>query len=151
MYICSWKTFSIMSNSRTINIKNPSRKLEEHIRKIGVQKYLWIEKLCSDETEPTKTIYVWWQRFIHCARRVATSISQKKNMTVQEYRSRMFSAMFKRYLSQHQELDMCDDEIRIDGVAEPFFFHVIYHKGHQSYAEMIAEGHIKDFGKPEEE
>ena len=58
MYICSRKTFSIMSNSRTINIKNPSRKLEEHIRKIGVQKYLWIEKLCSDETEPTKTIYV---------------------------------------------------------------------------------------------
>ena len=37
--------------------------------------------------------------------------SQKKDMTVQEYRSRMFSAMFKRYLSQHQELDMCDDEI----------------------------------------
>jgi hypothetical protein len=49
---------SYMMNLRTINIKNPSRKLEEHIRKIGVQKYLWIEKLCSDETEPTKTIYV---------------------------------------------------------------------------------------------
>ncbi len=49
---------SIMSNSRTITIKNPSRKLEERIRKIGVQKYLWIEKLCSDETKPTKTIYV---------------------------------------------------------------------------------------------
>lgn len=48
----------IMSNSRTITIKNPSRKLEERIRKIGVQKYLWIEKLCSDETKPTKTIYV---------------------------------------------------------------------------------------------
>ena len=77
--------------------------------------------------------------------------SQKKNMTVQEYRSRMFSAMFKRYISQHQELNMCDDEIRIDGVTEPFFFHVIYHKHHQHYAEMIAEGHIKDFGKPDEE
>ena len=49
---------SIMSNSRTITIKNPSRKLEERIRKIGVQKYLWIEELCSDETKPTKTIYV---------------------------------------------------------------------------------------------
>ena len=48
----------IMSNSRTITIKNPSQKLEERIRKIGVQKYLWIEKLCSDETKPTKTIYV---------------------------------------------------------------------------------------------
>ena len=63
-------------------------------------------------------------------------------MTVQEYRSRVFSAMFKRYLSQHQELDMCDDEIKIDGVTEPFFFHVIYHKEHQTFAEMIAEGHI---------
>ena len=76
--------------------------------------------------------------------------SHKKNMTVQDYRSRMFSAMFKRYLSQHQELDMCDDEIKIDGVAEPFFFHVIYHKKHQIYAEMVSEGHIKDFGKPDE-
>lgn len=76
--------------------------------------------------------------------------SQKKNMTVQEYRSRMFSAMFKRYVSQ-QQLDVCDDEIKINGVTEPFFFHVIYHKRHQHYAEMIADGHIKDFGKPEEE
>ena len=77
--------------------------------------------------------------------------SQKKNMTVQEYRSRIFSAMFKRYISQHYESDMCDDEIKIDGVSEPFFFHVIYHKHHQHFAEMIAEGHIKDFGKPDED
>jgi hypothetical protein len=77
--------------------------------------------------------------------------SQKKNMSVQEYRSRMFSAMFKRYVSQEQQLDVCDDEIKINGVAEPFFFHVIYHRRHQHYAEMIAEGHVKDFGKPEEE
>ena len=48
----------IMSNSRTITIKNPSRKLEERIRKIGVQKYLWIEQLCSDKNKPTKTIHV---------------------------------------------------------------------------------------------
>ena len=48
----------IMSNSRTITIKNPSRKLEEQIRRIGVQKYLWLEELCSDETKPTKEIYV---------------------------------------------------------------------------------------------
>ena len=60
------------------------------------------------------------------------------------------TAMFKRYVSQQQQLDVCDDEIRIDGVAEPFFFHLIYHRQHQYYAEMIAEGHAKDFGKPEE-
>ena len=77
--------------------------------------------------------------------------SQKKNMTVQEYRSRIFSAMFKRYVSQQVQLDVYDDEIKINGVTEPFFFHVIYHKQHQHFAEMIAEGHIRDFGKPEED
>jgi hypothetical protein len=76
--------------------------------------------------------------------------SHKKNMTVQEYRSRMFSAMFKRYVTQQQLFDVFDDEIKINGVTEPFFFHVIYHKNHQHFAEMIAEGHIKDFGKPDE-
>ena len=76
--------------------------------------------------------------------------SHKKNMTIQEYRSRMFSAMFKRYVTQQQLFDVCDDEIKINGVTEPFFFHVIYHKNHQHFAEMIAEGHIKDFGKPDE-
>lgn len=91
-----------MSNSRTITIKNPSRKLEEHIRKIGVQKYLWIEQLCSDETKPTKTIHVWWQK-------------------------------------------------SIPSTQSPSFFHLIYHRQHLHYAEMIAEGHAKDFGKPEEE
>ena len=37
-----------MSNSRTITIKNPSRKLEEKIREAGVQKYLWLKELCSE-------------------------------------------------------------------------------------------------------
>ena len=47
-----------MNNSRTITIKNPSRKLEERIRRIGVQKYLWLEELCSEDTKPNKIIYV---------------------------------------------------------------------------------------------
>lgn len=34
-------------------------------------------------------------------------------------------------------------------VAETFYFHVIYRKRHQRYAEMIAEAYQKDFGKPE--
>ena len=48
----------VMSNSRTITIKNPSRKLEEKIREAGVQKYLWLKELCSEETKPNKVIYV---------------------------------------------------------------------------------------------
>ena len=49
---------NVMSNSRTITIKNPSRKLEEKIREAGVQKYLWLKELCSEETTPNKVIYV---------------------------------------------------------------------------------------------
>ena len=71
-------------------------------------------------------------------------------MAVQEYRSRLFSAMFKRFMSQQNRKDICDDEIQINGVAETYYFHVIYRKEHQLYAEMIAEGHRKDFDKPEE-
>lgn len=47
-----------MSYTKTTVIKNPSRELEEHIRKIGVEKYLRLEKLCSDEVKPTKVIHV---------------------------------------------------------------------------------------------
>jgi hypothetical protein len=45
-----------MNKTEKITIKNPSRKLEETIRKIGVQKYLWLEKLCTDDTKPTQVI-----------------------------------------------------------------------------------------------
>ena len=48
----------VMSNSRTITIKNPSKELEKKIREVGVQKYLWLKELCSDETKPNKVIYV---------------------------------------------------------------------------------------------
>ena len=47
-----------MSNTKTTTIKDPSRQLEEKIRRLGVQKYLWLEKLCSDDTQPTKIIYI---------------------------------------------------------------------------------------------
>ena len=76
-------------------------------------------------------------------------VPSNKKITVQEYRSRMFSAMFKRYMSQHHIADIFDDEIKIDGVAETFYFHVIYHKKHEKYAKMIADGHHEDLDKPE--
>ena len=75
--------------------------------------------------------------------------SNKKNITVQEYRSRLFSLMFKRYVSQHSIDYIFDDEVKIEGVAEAFYFHVIYRKGHEKYARLIADGHHDDFDKPE--
>ena len=47
-----------MSYTEKIVVKNPSRELEEKVREIGVLKYLWLKKLCSDETKPDKIIYV---------------------------------------------------------------------------------------------
>ena len=47
-----------MSYTENITIKNPSRKLEEYLRNVGVKKYLWLQKLGSDDVKPTKVIYV---------------------------------------------------------------------------------------------
>ena len=47
-----------MSYTENIIIKNPSRKLEEYLRNVGVKKYLWLQKLGSEEVQPTKIIYV---------------------------------------------------------------------------------------------
>lgn len=74
----------------------------------------------------------------------------KKNISVQEYRSRLFSIMFDRYVSQHNLTDYSNKVVEIEGVAENFYFHVISRKEHSKYAELIAEGYKKDFGKPVE-
>jgi len=47
-----------MSYTENITIKNPPRKLEEYLRDVGVKKYLWLQKLRSDDVQPTKIIYV---------------------------------------------------------------------------------------------
>ena len=57
-YLCTQNYVINMSYTEKIVIKNPSKKLEEHMRWIGVQKYLWIERLCSDEVKPNKVIHV---------------------------------------------------------------------------------------------
>ena len=69
-------------------------------------------------------------------------VPSNKRIPVQEYRSRLFSAMFDRY-------NFCNHVVEVKGVSETFFFHVIYRKEHESFADMIADGHQKDFGKPE--
>ena len=76
-------------------------------------------------------------------------VPSNKRIPVQEYRSRLFSAMFNRYVSQYHLDDFCNHVVEVEGVSEPFFFHIIYRKEHEVYANMIAEGHQKDFGKPE--
>ena len=76
-------------------------------------------------------------------------VPSNKRIPVQEYRSRLFSGMFNRYVAQHHMTNFCNHVVEVEGVSETFFFHVIYRKEHEAYADMIAEGHQKDFGKPE--
>ena len=47
-----------MAYTEKIIIKNPSRKLEEHLRWIGVQKYLRLRELGSEESQPVKVVLV---------------------------------------------------------------------------------------------
>ena len=73
----------------------------------------------------------------------------KKRSHHQEYRSRLFTAMFERYVTHHHLDNFCNNVVKVEGVAESFYFHVIYRNRHQKYAERIAEAYQKDFGKPE--
>ena len=77
-------------------------------------------------------------------------VPTKKNIPVQEYRSRLFTAMFNRYVKLHRLNGFCNHVVKIEGVAEPFYFHVIYRKEHEALAKMISDGNQKDFSKPEE-
>ena len=71
----------------------------------------------------------------------------KKGIPVQEYRSKLFSLMFDRYVTQHHLSGFSNKVVEIEGVAEHFYFHIISRSEHSKYAEMIAEGHHKDFDK----
>lgn len=75
--------------------------------------------------------------------------STKKKIPVQEYRSRMFSLMFDRYVLQHHIHGLHNLVTVVQGVKEPYYFHVIAWEQHLKYANMISEGHQNDFGKPE--
>lgn len=49
---------TIMKNTDKTTIKEPSRKLEEHLRWIGVQKYLRLKELANNESPTAKVIVV---------------------------------------------------------------------------------------------
>ena len=68
-------------------------------------------------------------------------------MTVQQYRSQLFSCMFERFTRHHHIDNVYDRVVVIQGVAEPYFFHVISREEHLEYADIIAEAHHKDFDK----
>ena len=73
--------------------------------------------------------------------------SSKKNMSVQEYRSRLFSNMFERYVNVHHIVGIRNQVVTVKGIAEDYFAHVIVREEHVYLAKIIGEGIQKDFGK----
>lgn len=58
--------------------------------------------------------------------------------------------MFDRYVAQHHLNDVYNNVVQVKGIAETFYFHIIYRQEHQKYAEMLSGVQIQNYGKPEE-
>lgn len=82
--------------------------------------------------------------FIHA---IPAMNKRKEGMTVQQYRSQLFSRMFERFTNLHHIDNVYNRVVVIQGVAEPYFFHIISRKEHLKYADAIADAHHKDFDK----
>ncbi len=82
--------------------------------------------------------------FIHA---IPSMSKRRTETTVQQYRSELFSCMFEHYVSRHHLEGISNKVVVIEGVAEPYYFHIISRDEHQKIADMIAEGHHRDFDK----
>ena len=63
--------------------------------------------------------------------------TSKKDMSPQEYRSRLFERMFERYVSKHCIEGVHLSVITVDGLDETYYFHLIYRDKHAKYAALI--------------
>jgi len=55
--------------------------------------------------------------------------------------------MFGRFTTHHHLDDIYNRVVTIEGVSEPYYFHIIARKVHLPYANMIEEEYHKDFDK----
>lgn len=73
--------------------------------------------------------------------------NQRSSITPQEYRSRLFSAMFERFVKQRELKGVSDSQIYIDAVGWDIYLHLIYRDEHSDYIELlknyIAENYTK--------
>lgn len=70
-----------------------------------------------------------------------------KKMSVQEYRSILFSQMFDRYVSQHHLENVSLAVLTIEGIKETYYVHIVARSEHLRYISQINDGIQRDFGK----
>lgn len=71
----------------------------------------------------------------------------RKAITPQEYRSRLFSLMFHRYILHHNIQGVSEMVIEINGLDEPYFFHIICRDRHLDAVKQISDKLQNDFKK----
>lgn len=64
--------------------------------------------------------------------------SSNKPMPPQEYRSRLFSLMFQRYVHHHEIEGVSEVIVRVDGIEEVYYFHMITRNRHLGTVKQIA-------------
>ena len=72
---------------------------------------------------------------------------RKEDMWPQEYRSRLFSVMYNRYIAINNIQDMMDVIFKIDQDDRPLFMHLIARQCHARYVELLKAYIIEHYGK----
>lgn len=68
-------------------------------------------------------------------------------LSVQEYRSRLFSCMFTSYVNDHCVKGVHDTCVRIDGVGYSQFLHLVARDEHMAIVKKLKEDVFSGFGK----
>ncbi|MBQ0019659.1 MAG: hypothetical protein KBT39_03955 [Bacteroidales bacterium] len=77
--------------------------------------------------------------------------SVKKNIRPQEYRSRLFSSLFERYIRKNNLSDIINYPITIfDVEGVPMRIHLFARECHSKYVEIISNDLIDNYSKPSE-
>ena len=70
-----------------------------------------------------------------------------KNLSVQEYRSRLFSYMFDSYMDSHQVSGFSNTPVIINGEGYCQFMHLIARNKHQAIVDIIKNDVLEGWGK----
>ena len=73
--------------------------------------------------------------------------TKKNKMPPQEYRSKLFDAMFQRYVKLHGIEDVRLSVVEVNGINEIYYFHVIYRETHSVLAALIGSDIREGFEK----
>jgi len=72
---------------------------------------------------------------------------RNRDISPQEYRSRIFSLMFNRYTSKYKDLDLFDITIEINEDGRPLFMHLIAGRQYSDYVETVSRYILNNYGK----